>query len=503
MKKTFLALFLGLFISASLMAQQSLEYYVNLNDRADDQFKVTIKVKDLKSENDIYQFASTAPGTYQVMDMGRFVRNFEAFDASGGKIRTEKISENQWKIAEPAKVASIQYAIAETFDTKVDKNAIYPMCGSSLEQDHALINGQTVFGYFTGLQSTPILLKIDYPKEWICGTALGKNKAGFFEAKNYDFIVDSPILLGNLTESVTTIKGSKIFLYTYSKTNKISSDKLLGSMSQMLNAAVAFLGKLPIKKYTFLFHFEDKDAGAWEHSYSSEYVIKEQDWSDEFGKGMTDIAAHEFFHVVTPLNIHSEIISKFNFVTPTPSEHLWLYEGTTEWASHKMQLNFGIKSMADYLQMLGEKVKVDNYFDKKYSLSKLSLTSYTPEGQKQYGNIYYRGALVAGLLDIRLLELSGGKKGLREVINELAKTYGPEKSFSEKEWFANFTQSTYPEIADFFDKYVKDTQELPFAEYYDKIGITYTNEGGSPVFKETPNATTAQLALRAVWKSNR
>jgi hypothetical protein len=59
---------------------------------------------------------------------------------------------------------------------------------------------------------------------------------------------------------------------------------------------------------------------------------------------VTDIAAHEFFHVVTPLNIHSEIIEHFNFVmTPVPSRHLWLYEGTTEWAAHAMQLRAGLE----------------------------------------------------------------------------------------------------------------------------------------------------------------
>ena len=44
----------------------------------------------------------------------------------------------------------------------------------------------------------------------------------------------------------------------------------------------------------------------------------------EVGVAVTDMAAHEFFHIVTPLNIHSEIIEHFNFATPTPSQHLWL-----------------------------------------------------------------------------------------------------------------------------------------------------------------------------------
>ena len=98
--------------------------------------------------------------------------------------------------------------------------------------------------------------------------------------------------------------------------------------------------------------------------------------------------------------------------------------------------------------------------------------------RSQYANIYEKGAIVPGLLDIRLLELSNGKRGLREVINELSHKYGPHKPFSEKTFFDDFTAMTYPEIADFFDKYIKGTEPLPLKEYYAKIGINYEKEAG-------------------------
>jgi preprotein translocase subunit SecB len=37
-----------------------LRYEINLNDRADDQFKVTLRVNGLKPGNAVYQFAATA-----------------------------------------------------------------------------------------------------------------------------------------------------------------------------------------------------------------------------------------------------------------------------------------------------------------------------------------------------------------------------------------------------------------------------------------------------------
>ncbi|GAB4028140.1 M61 family metallopeptidase [Spirosoma koreense] len=469
-----------------------LVYEVNLNDRADDQFSVTLRVNGLTADNAVYQFAATAPGTYQIMDIGRYVRSFKAFDAKGRELPTQHISTNQWKFDQPEKVRTVQYRIAETWDTPVNEHKPYNMCGTSIEADHALINGQGVFGFPSGMQAAPIEVKLDYPAEWTVGTALDKNAKGYFTAPNYDRIVDSPILLGRLSKASTTVAGAQIDMYTYSKTDKIKSEQLLNNMQSMLNAAGQFLKQLPVKRYTFLYHFEDQDWGAWEHSYSSEYVIKESDFSKELADNMTSIAAHEFFHVVTPLNIHSEIIQQFNFVTPTPSEHLWLYEGVTEWASDAMQLRGKIMDLPTYFNELSQKIAYDKSLDTTYSLSKLGLTCYTDEGQRQYGNIYARGALVAGLLDIRLLELSGGKRGLREVINELAATYGPNKAFPEKDFFALFTQMTYPEIADFFNRYVKAAEPLPFKEYYEKLGITYT-----PVIHT--GEKTASLGLRVTF----
>lgn len=458
----------------AVKAPEALIYEVNLNDRADDLFKVKVLVKGLKADNAIYQFAATAPGTYQIMDIGRYVRSFAAFDKRGKEIKTEHISTNQWKMEKPEKVREIRYTIAETWDTPVNEHRIYWMCGTSIENDHVMINGQGVFGYPAGLQKTPLKIRLQYPATWEVGTALDKDAEGYYVASTYDRAVDSPIMLGRLTIAETEVASAKIEVFTYSKTDKIKSAQLLGEMQGMLNAAGKFLKQLPVKRYTFLYHFEDQNWGAWEHSYSSGYVMKEDELSKQLVNRITSIAAHEFFHVVTPLNIHSEVIEQFNFVTPTPSEHLWLYEGVTEWASDLMQLRGGLISIDEFFGELSDKIKVDKSLDTTYSLSKLGLTCFTDEGQKQYYNIYNRGALVAGLLDIRLLELSGGKRGLREVVNELATTYGPNRAFSEKDFFNTFVTMTYPEMGDFINRYIKNTEPLPFTEYYGKLGISYT-----------------------------
>lgn len=464
-----------LLASLSIISAQH-KFYVNLNDRADDQFKVTVEPEKLTEQNKIFQFAATAPGTYQIMDIGRYVKNFMAFDKDGKEIPVKNISLNQWEISSPADVKKIEYSIAETWDTKMEKNPVYPMCGTSIENDHALINGHCVFGYFHGMQKYPIKIKIDYPAEWAVGTALNTDINGYYDAPDFDYVVDSPILLGQLSKASTKINDTVVDIYTYSKTGMIKSSQLLLSLEDMLQATSQFTNGLPVDRYVFQFHFENFSAGAWEHNYSSTYVFKEDSLTGRFAEELRSTAAHEFFHIITPLHIHSELVENFNYEKPVMSQHLWLYEGVTEWASDILQLRDYLISLDQYLNQLRQKLTTNDNFDQSLSLTELGINS--TDRQDQYINIYNKGAVVATLLDIRLLELSKGKRGLRELILDLSKKYGKNKSFSEVSFFDEIIKATNPEIRDFINNYISGAQKLPVKDYFNKIGIAYTESAG-------------------------
>lgn len=455
---------------------EPLAYTVDLTDRSDDTFTVLLRVDDLEPANAIYQFASTAPGTYQVMDIGRFVRRFEAVDASGAIIPSEQVSTNQWRISRPEDVVEIRYAVAETWDTPVDEHPVYLMAGTSIEDDHVQINGQAVFGYPTGMQARPLRIQLVRPDEWIVGTALEADAAGWYRADNYDHVVDSPILTGTLSVASLDVLSTAVDIFTYSKTGMVQSEQILDAVRDILTAAADFLGELPVDRYAFLFHFEDVSMGAWEHSYSSTYTFAEADFAMLLQAGLASIVAHEFLHIVTPLNIHSEIIEQFNFVAPTPSEHVWLYEGATEWMAQISQVRGGVIDPETYLARLSGKLRADDGYDPQWSISDMSLRSYSAKGQQEWSNIYQRGAIVAGLLDLEILSRSQGRRGLREVLLELASTYGPDTAFDEAGFFDEITAMTYPEIRPFFERYIRDTQPLPLKELFAHVGVAYIPE---------------------------
>jgi predicted metalloprotease with PDZ domain len=145
-----------------------------------------------------------------------------------------------------------------------------------------------------------------------------------------------------------------------------------------------------------------------------------------------------------------------------------------------MQFRNGLISMEDYLQNISRKIRVSQDFSSDYSIARLAAEWNTEEGNKQYGNIYFLGALTACMLDIKLLELSNGERGLREVYLQLINKYGKDKPFENDTFVDEVVKMTYPEIRNFFDNYIFDNKPLPVEEYFSKLGINYILERESP-----------------------
>jgi len=457
-------------------------YKVNLTNYQDDLFHVTVDVGGLSIENNIYNLPATVPGTYSNLNFGRFVKSFKAYDKDGNEIQTEKISTNQWRIANADKLAMLDYDIEDTFDTEIKDNKVIPMAGTGINNDFIVLNTFAVMGYFEGLQTIPVKVKLDYKSGWTVGTSLTLDENGYYDAENYDHLADNPIFMGDLTTASTTVNDIKVGVYVYSPDTTINADKIMNIAEDLLQSSSEFIGYSPVTHYNFLMCFLDQESfiangfmgsGALEHSYSSLFVYP---GFGNFINGVRDDMAHEFLHILTPLNLHSNIIQPFNFVTPTASQHIWLYEGVTEWGSDIMQLRDGLITIEEYLSRLTEKIDISERYRNDLSLTDLSLGVYSEAITMEFLNFYNKGAVTAALLDIRLLELSDGKFGLREVFLDLLEKYGKYKPFPEDEFFEIFVENTFPEIEQFINDYIKGTEPLPYEDYIAKLGYKHIAE---------------------------
>jgi predicted metalloprotease with PDZ domain len=232
--------------------------------------------------------------------------------------------------------------------------------------------------------------------------------------------------------------------------------------------------------------------GALEHMRSSLYTVPSSMTIDDF----RNMSSHEFFHIVTPLNIRSTIIDHFSFATPVPSLHLWLYEGLTEYASHHLQVKAGLITPDAFCALIGNKFLAAQKFRNDLPFTELSLGCYDKHAA-QYGNVYQKGALLAMALDLELLRLSKGKMTLRELLQRLIKRFGPDKPFVEEEFFTVIAECSQAEIKEFLERHMAGAEAPPYAELLAQVGIEYTE--GTHRVSLMANASPAQLKLRKRW----
>ncbi len=168
--------------------------------------------------------------------------------------------------------------------------------------------------------------------------------------------------------------------------------------------------------------------------------------------------------ILTPLNIHSKRIEDFDFVAPTMSRHLWLYEGVTEYFSMLCQVQDSLVTEQEFLDMIRQKINESEQFGS-FSFTTMSANVLTPENQKLYLSVYNKGAVLAMMLDINIQQLTNGKKSLKSVLQELAIKYGPEKPFDDKLLISEIVfEGT--DLQSFFDSYISPVGENGWASRY-------------------------------------
>ena len=483
LKRAFAALCLALgLVALPAMAQQSqYTYSVDFTAVNNDQVTVSLTTPKVNQETIEFQIPKIVPGTYSISDFGRFLSNFKAMDAEGNALPVEKINTNRWQISNAQGLAKIMYTVDDTYDTELD-NVIFEPAGTSLEEDVIVLNPFGFFGYLKGMKDMPFEVNITRPANFYGATALPFVKTtgntDTYRAANYFDLADAPMLFNEPDTVSIEVGGAQVLISVYSPGNTLTAKEVLTDVEAILRAQEKYMGgQLPIDKYAFLIYLFQGPSlsggyGALEHSYSSMYNLPEGN-AEQLGQTIRDVAAHEFFHIITPLNIHSEEIGDFDFIDPKMSEHLWLYEGMTEYQAGHVQIKYELYDLEAFLGDIRSKINGAANYREDISFTEMS-KGCLDEYENQYSNVYLKGALIGMCMDIMLRDLSNGEYGIQNLLRELGQKYGKDKSFKDSELFAEIEAMTYPEIGTFLREHVGGTKPLPIEELLGKAGIEFS-----------------------------
>lgn len=478
-------------LSFSIVSAEDIRAIVDFKNINNDRVHVTLFSPKFTTDEVLYVMPASIPGTYAKMDFGYFIKNFKATDGSGGYIPVRRLNDNEFLIIGGNRLARIDYDVNDSYDDTTHTLDVFNPAGTNIQQDTNIMFGAHGFlGYFSGNQQLSYTLECIKPATFYTATSLDKQQVNdtldILKAKNYDALVDNPAMLSK-ADTVSYMQGAtKINIAVYSTDGKVTAEMVAKVIKPVTKTVQSFLGTMPVDRYTFLFYFvgekrkdlRRKEAyGALEHNYSSMYFLPETSDQGMLKSWIAQTAVHEFLHILVPLNLHSKEIARFDFREPKMSEHLWLYEGVTEYFSVLSRAQSGDLNEKEFRRTIRQKIFGSMFMmPKPVAMTELSRNVLLPEYQKMYGVVYEKGALLGMFLDITLREQSGGKITLLSLIRELTKKFGPDRPFEDTVLFNEIEAVAGRDIRPFLNTYLDSATEIPYADMFAKIGWKFVEE---------------------------
>jgi predicted metalloprotease with PDZ domain len=451
--------------------------------------KVMVEINPGAFTTDVVSFfiPKTVPGTYSTDNYGKYIEGFKAIDYDGKELAATKSDDNTWNISNGKSLDKITYLVNDTYDSEGEQEeAVFSPSGTNiLAGENFVLNLHGFVGYFNNLKEVPYILTIQKPADLIATTSLGKEPNqkpdpswDSFMASRYFEVIDNPILYSKADTETFLINDISVTLSVYSPNGIYTAASLKDQMEKMMKAQKTFLGDIDgTKQYSILLYLSEMGAtdangfGALEHHTSTVVVLPEVMPKEALEETMTDVVSHEFFHIVTPLNVHSEEVQYFDFNDPKMSQHLWMYEGTTEYFANLFQIQQGLIDEPAFFKRIMDKISNAKTYDDAMSFTEMSKNILEEPYKTNYANVYEKGTLINMALDLQLREWSGGEKGVLWLMKELSSKYGDMTPFKDEKLIDEIVAMTYPELKNFFDTHVIGDVPMDYNTYFGKVGL--------------------------------
>ena len=420
------------------------------------------------------------PGSYLIREFAKNVESLTA-TANGKAIAAPKLNKNTWHI-NTAGISSVtvKYKVY-AFELSVRT--------SFIDVSHAFLSTTGLFLWPKGMLDQPSTIKIKPYKDWNkVSTSLEKvgDDAFTLTSPNYDILYDSPIEVGTQDVFGFDVNGVKYEVAMYGGGN-YDKERLKVDMAKIITAEAAVFGENPNKHYTFIVHNKLRNGCGLEHLSSTVLGASRNNYNTERGyKGFLGLVAHEHFHLWNVKRLRPIVLGPFDYETENYTTNLWIAEGFTAYYQNLILRHADISDTEGFLaDVAGDINIVENQPGAKVQpLAEASfdawIKAYRPnENSINTGISYYdKGAVVGMLLDLEIINSTGGKQSLNDVMKYMYTTYykGKKRGYTDAEFKAGFEKFAGKKLDDFYAKYINGLAAFDYNKYLGYAGYKITDE---------------------------
>jgi predicted metalloprotease with PDZ domain len=391
--KLFIALLLLLITQNAQSAAPAIEYQFD-HDKTSRKLDVTIKFYGTNSNYSVVQI----PDKFWNVDVSEQVGEFKVI-SSGARIRN--IRQNSLVVSHnPSQQIIINYTIRPS---KIDNSPYFPKVNS----DYTYFIGHAVFlrpTHYNPEESIKIAIENNSGNDFLA--SMGK-----FESRNFtlhtsiNHLLRSFYFLGEHYKYEFESNGRPVYILFSKDLSSYKANELLEQSPKIIERHRSFFrdNDFPFMLMAYL-DFPDfgkvKKVGT---RFSTATVL----WfSYDDTSNMSEV-----LQVMAHEHIHNWIGGRIQSRPETHYRDKWFNEGFTEYYSRKLNQYIGIISPEEYIRQYNETIAM--YFNTPFRLLSNSEIGENFWKSEQYSKIvYWRGEIIAHILDDKIKQISGGKDNI-------------------------------------------------------------------------------------------
>jgi len=366
-------------------------------------------------------------GRYTIMNLASGVSQFAATDAAGNPLPFEKIDKSTWRVRLSSPTAvHIRY---ELYANELGSRSRH------IDDSHAYLDASAVFMYADRYRGDDVSVSLKVPAGWKSFSGMDSPAAERFVAANWDVLVDSPIETG-IEKTANFTEGSRDYELVVWGDGNYDIGKMAADLKKIVAQTPSIWSSYPFKRYVFMVHTIDSGGGATEHRNSTviqfpRYWFQPADLYQRF----LSTAAHEFIHTWNVKAYRNAAMVPYRYQAENYTDLLWLEEGSTEYFTDPFLVRAGLMTPTEYFGALAKLIDANRNRPGRLvqSVAQASWDEWISTSDRErslnaWVNIYSEGEIASWMLDIALLQETGGKVSYRDVHEQLYKRFGDGKT---------------------------------------------------------------------------
>lgn len=417
------------------------------------------------------------PGSYLVREYARQVEQVSAVNGATNKVlEINKKDKNHWLVVcDGANEVLVRYTLY-CREMSVRTNWV--------ERDFAFLTGAATFLTRSDMLDHPHIVRIDALPNWpnIATSLQATNPRDPWTrtAKNFDQLVDSPILLGTINIQTFDVGGAKHHLATLGGESFWDTVAAAKDVAKIVEVEQAFWKEIPYQEYWFL-NLATESGGGLEHDDSC--VLMTGRWTQRQKSKYTDwlsLVSHEFFHTWNVRRLRPKVLKQYDYNNEQYFQELWVAEGVTSYYDDLFVARTGLCKPKDYLERISKNIAtvqnapgrlaqslIDSSFDSwiKY---------YRPDENANNSRVsyYLKGALVGMLLDVEIRSRTDDANSLDDVMRSLWQTHRETGYTNEDVRNAVLSVSGHSH-EEWLNRLLQSTEELNYAPLLEWYGLEW------------------------------